>query len=574
MRRHMRRNLRLLLLLLVLITASERVSAGGEVCLLQEIPMEQKLSQASLVFEGSVLQQTSFWNENRTMIFTLHEIQVLKLFKGEVTGKTVAVITEGGTVGSSRIEHSATLQLYAGQKGTFFCVPNNFKGISAAGAYEVFGSMQGFVGYDHKTGEARGPFEHFKSFGEWRHQLTSATGQSYRVISEDTEVATAEMSGPEYKTTAQPTITSFTPAQVTGGTGTLLTINGNNFGAIQGTGYVAFPNANDGGATYVRPVASDYLLWSDNQIVLRVPSNVVSTPGVAGSGNIRVTNNDPATAISTTPLTIIYTHTNINDNLIAEEPDLVDDDNSGGYTLQFGPNFSGNTAAITAFTNALDSWCPTFMNWKVGNPTNVNVAANDGVNVVRFDVGSELPAGTAGRLTSYYTGCGPVGGPYEWSVSEMDIVFDDAANWNFGPAPPAFTEYDFESVVLHELGHGLQLNHVIDPSNVMHYNILNGQMKRTLSVDDITGGLYVVTKSTLPNTCGAGPMTVLNCVLPVRLLEFEGRYAEGEGAVLNWEVTDEGNIEGYHIERSIDGALFEELHLEPAGSGSGGRQYS
>ncbi len=65
-------------------------------------------------------------------------------------------------------------------------------------------------------------------------------------------------------------------------------------------------------------------------------------------------------------------------------------------------------------------------------------------------------------------------------VAELDIEFDSTYNWNYGPGAPAFSQYDFESVAVHELGHGQQLGHVINSAEIVHYSISNGQTKRAL----------------------------------------------------------------------------------------------
>ncbi len=126
------------------------------------------------------------------------------------------------------------------------------------------------------------------------------------------------------------------------------------------------------------------------------------------------------------------------------------------------------------------------MNWTVGAVTAINIVAPDTINIVRFDVGSELPAGVLGRCTSWYGGCGS--DPSIWVVGEIDVVFNDATNWQFGPADPTVAQVDFESVAVHELGHGQQLNHIISPGAVMHFSIGGGTKARVLGAGDITGG--------------------------------------------------------------------------------------
>jgi PKD repeat protein len=158
----------------------------------------------------------------------------------------------------------------------------------------------------------------------------------------------------------------------------------------------------------------------------------------------------------------------------------------------------------------MDTWtCTTGINWTIGATTTTDVIANDNINVIRMDNGSELPPGVLGRCTSRWSGCG--GATIEWYVEELDIVFDDATNWNFGPALPGFTEYDFESVSVHELGHGHQLGHVINTNDVMHYAISNGEDNRVLSANNIAGASDVQSRSTGGSVCSQTVMTGFSC---------------------------------------------------------------
>jgi hypothetical protein len=79
-------------------------------------------------------------------------------------------------------------------------------------------------------------------------------------------------------------------------------------------------------------------------------------------------------------------------------------------------------------------------------------------------------------------------------------------------APPA-GQYDFESVMLHEMGHGHQLNHSIDATAVMHYSISSGTFKRTLNANEIAGAIFIKNRDIgIGTVCGSAlPMTVLAC---------------------------------------------------------------
>src|SRR5262249_24993888 len=146
-------------------------------------------------------------------------------------------------------------------------------------------------------------------------------------------------------------------------------------------------------------------------------------------------------------------------------------------------------AVTAAIQRAMDTWtCATNVNWNISStPTSTDVVASDGLNVIRFDNGSELSPGVLGVGTSYWSYTFGSSENY-WKATEMDITIDDGTNWNYGPAAPNVSQYDLESVLLHELGHLHQFNHVINTAAVMHFSISNGTMKRTLLSTDINGG--------------------------------------------------------------------------------------
>ena len=110
--------------------------------------------------------------------------------------------------------------------------------------------------------------------------------------------------------------------------------------------------------------------------------------------------------------------------------------------------------------------------------------------------------GVLGVTCSYYVLCSP-----EVTVSKMDFVFANRADWNFGLQAPAITEHDFESVALHEQGHGIQLGHVIKPVAGMHFNIGNGKSQRTLgTTDDLASGRDEVAFSATANSASRGAL--------------------------------------------------------------------
>ena len=110
-----------------------------------------------------------------------------------------------------------------------------------------------------------------------------------------------------------PIINSFSPPSIVAGIGDTLTIDGRNFGNIPGT--ILFKSADDGGKTYLKDLDDQYIVWSDRQIKVIVPSKVYkgyesSSPDGAGSGPIKIFTNSGDSCISTTNLKISYSVTN------------------------------------------------------------------------------------------------------------------------------------------------------------------------------------------------------------------------------------------------------------------------
>ena len=222
---------------------------------------------------------------------------------------------------------------------------------------------------------------------------------------------------------AQPSIISFAPGSISAGTQSILTITGTGFGTggPNGSKYVEFENADDGGATWIQPIPSEYTSWTNTQIQVEVPTD-------AGTGKIRVTNGSTDTWAGA-DLTVTFAYLNVTSGGLTYQPDLIDDDGFGGYTWRMFTDFDANAPAKASFERALETWrCNTYVNWDIGSVTGVDVVASDGVNIVRMDNGGELPAGVLGRCTSRWTGCN-VGG-WEWWVYELDIVFDETPGGN------------------------------------------------------------------------------------------------------------------------------------------------
>ena len=524
-------------------------------CGLLPLAPARRVSQSTLIVEATVLDALSYRAGGR--LFTRHHLRVFSLLKGQAADTTgLTLISEGGRLGPQQEILTNTLRLVAGQQGVLFLCPAPWPG--AAGGWAVYGSLQGFIEYNETDGTAAEPFRQYPAVdAAFYAELARQTGQLRQVLRPRSARAVrvnqrpaanpANLTGSAQGTLA-PTLDSLSPLQITAGTGAVVTLIGTGFGAAQGTGFVEFKNADDGGATGTRARPADYLTWTDTQIRVRVPS-VGSGGHPAGTGLVRLTTADQLTVESPDVLTIIYALTNVEstDGRLLQTPSHVALDAVGGITFRFGPNFVARPGFPESWQRALATWrCQTGINWQVGPAVVTNAIASDGQNVVAFDVGGELPANVLARTTSYYQGCFTGSGTTPFYVAEIDMQFDDGRNFQSGPALAAAPAVDFESVAVHELGHAQQLGHLIRRGAVMHFGIAQGQNSRQLTAgSDVAGGRRVLReRSFQPLGCG-GP-----ALLPAPLTALGARVVPGTGVRLTWATRDECFLVGFVVERS------------------------
>ncbi|GAB2786564.1 hypothetical protein GCM10027175_26380 [Hymenobacter latericoloratus] len=550
-----------------------------ETCLLEPLPLSQRVAAAALVVEARVTAARS--QDEGAHIVTLNELEVYKVFRGALPVGNLTVATAGGTVGLRREQATNSAQLAVGQQGVFLLVPD----ARQAGRYRLYAGPQGIISYDLTTATASEPFARYASIEQELYPaLEAPAGQAFRAVRPNS-LLQARLSRAA-RPTAAPFISSLSPAVLTAGTGAVLTIKGSGFGATQGKGMVGFRNADNGGQSFVSPLPSEYVSWSDTEIKVRVPSVAEGDGGTAGSGAVLVTNGTSESALSLDNLTVTYALINLdyqpNDSspLLAYPVALAGADKQGGYTLQYNERFAANTAAKEAFERAL-------LTWRNGVGANRKIAATttttnaedqrDNINLVSFDDARELDAGVLGVTYSYYTGCSN-GGPISWVLTGTDYIFDGEQFWQFTSAAPTNGQFDFESVALHEQGHGLQLGHIIKPGAVMHYAIAPGSRNRALStLNEVAGGNAETNFSLTATTCSLGAYARLAPVpLPVTLVSF-GAEVRPEGVQLQWRTAMELNSRFFALEAADDptaSAWTEVARLPAAGTSASPRDYA
>lgn len=463
-------------------------------CVLVPLSLAERTNAATLIIEARAGVKTSYWNSDKSMIFTATELQVSRVYKGAGLLQSTAVnlVTLGGQVGDKAVKVDPELEVETGEIGIFMLVNRHGEWVAESGP-------QGFIRIDKFTGGASDIFNVYPAFSiaGTIESITGIPAVDINAVLTKVRISTKR---------ATPTISSITPLTTTAGNSGIITIKGANFGSTQDTNSVQFKNADDGGASYVKGMKYDYILWSDTMIKMIVRTK-------AGTGKIRLVAGANGMVTSTDTLKITYAHLNVvSGDTIGWGTREIGMNSSKGITWKMNKQFYDSAGARGAFVRSLERWrCGTFINWDTLGHVSYSNIKMDGVNMCAWDTSSAMPSGVLAQCFSFWAGC--FAPNIKWYVNELDIRFrvrpTGATQWNYTTGNASGSQFHFESVATHELGHGHQMGHVINSAVVMHYAIGNGQTKPSLTANDIAGGNYVMAKSDTA-ICGKNAHARLN----------------------------------------------------------------
>jgi hypothetical protein len=544
-----------LLSLIVSCVAASSVSAQ---CWLQPITLQERLANSTLVIEGKVVQQYCQRDIADANIFTVSKVKVFSIIKGAIATDTISIVNLGGRLGMQAQVTTNTLELQSGDVGLFTLVPTIHSFTSNSPIYDAYAGPQGFIKYNEVDKKAIGVFDEYNNYDI---ALTDSVAKYVSVVKVNkapisfskvglnaTNVFQISQSqnlqggnssslpngggGASYLTSGG-SITSLSPTTINAGVNDTLTINGTGFGATQTGNSIEFRNNNFTTTAYSTVLDYTIISWSNTQIKVLVPS-------FAGTGRVRVTDGTN-TFTSPVDLTVTYAITNFTSNAGGSDAYYkaahINDNINGGYSFQYSASNFTVTAAQTYFETALNDWrCATGINWDVtpSNTTTVTTVSQDAVNIVTFDNASSLAAGTLGQATSRYSGC-ISGSNIQWYISEIDINCNDVPGsgftWYYGTGSVASNQYDFYSMIIHELGHAQQLSHVLQTSDFMYPSIANGTFNRTISAGNDSGGTYFVNYSKTTSQCAQSLHKEYTCTPSVTLTVSNNSPTEASGTL-------------------------------------------
>ncbi len=492
---------------------------------LYPVSLQEKVKKSSLIVEGEVVDQYSFWNPAHTLIYTASKVAVYKVFAGNVSTSYIQVLTEGGSVGNQFIYASDLLSLSKGDIGTFFCFPNEIalrEPKNGELLLDVYSSAQGCYKYNTVKMSAAEPLEKFSSItGELYPAITNVTGRAVKDLNASKRFSKADAP------VTQMGVIDYNPKLVTAGTlltpaTNLLTITGSGFGVAGGaTAAVLFDNPDDGtGGTPLTVLSTSSLIvsWSDTEIKIKVP-------GKAGTGAFSVRNSDGTVYSSGSALQVLYAVLTFNVGGTDFPIALADINGSGGYDIKYSSSTLGNgrnlnTALEKApVQRALNTWKEVagYNLSETGTSSLQKIDPNDGTNIFVLDNTNtgKSPMASGVLAVTYFGGIGcSSGGVFSnpLLIGGFDVLIRNTGvstgnvNFTLGPCPPstAVTQIDLETVVLHELGHSFGLGHVndnyegqflpyINPPKIMNFSIPNGIKRTSPDFSAFSGANYMMT---------------------------------------------------------------------------------
>lgn len=462
----------------------------------------ERTEGSSLIVEGIVVDQEAFSDPQTQFIYTRHYIQPTKLLKGQTESALLELVTLGGVLEDQAMQVSGALELQEGASGIFML--DTYRGSHIAGTrsnsniYRPVAGKAGFISYRPDGEQAYDGNKLYNHRQEVYGIFERLTGKAYHEV--------GDISFPSEDRSSM-MIQDIFPTVANAGASDTVYISGVGFGEVPGT--LFFANADNGGQGYTSTFPWHIASWSDSLIQVQVPHK-------AGTGGLIVLGS-AGIAFSQENVEVQFAHTNLVSSGNFFQPQLIDDgdDEDGGYRFSLSHNNDNNGTPVAEVEGALEALVRAASAWQDSVAAPIYIGADcpttdlqqpsgsdDGVNLITFDSDAwdldvEVSPYALAVTISRYARCEDS----EWEVADIDIIIrrdGEGINWYFGEAAyPADNELDFQSVMVHELGHALQLQHVVDEQAVMHYSTTFGRVSRHLGTeDDIAGANYVLEHST------------------------------------------------------------------------------
>jgi len=276
---------------------------------------------------------------------------------------------------------------------------------------------------------------------------------------------------------------------------TLNNFDGAGFGNLAGDAKVSMRSAGSLNSSVYEDVdPANILSWTNNKIKFIVQGDELTdnNSGLA-SGSVRITNESGDIITSTQTVKVIY-----NKKVFNKIPISLRSKDLDGKIAIYVERQLINDGALPAIENALKTWnCSTGSNFVYTGIVDDVCKKYDGLNVICYD--AAINSTTLGSTRVVSRNCSSIGLADQL---DADIRINPNINWGFTD-DIEHSQFHFESVILHELGHAFMLGHVLNEADVMYPILYNSLIKSDLTNNDIAGGLDVMSISTTENTCSS-----------------------------------------------------------------------
>lgn len=446
------------------------------------------MAQADVVVSAKLMRQECFRDLRDNRIYTRNFLVPEAAWKGlSSLPAAFEMITEGGMLDGEGMSYTNTLMPRVGDEGIWFLYRD-----ASRGGFLPYASLQGLLrkhedAYYDYNGSLLGKVSDFMALPAVlpeKQELPKPAGSAQAV--------------------AAGTI-NFSPKNAIAGIGQVLTVTGSGFGATQGTGYVAL---NPNGMGFSDPIVSAtfrYISWSDSKIEVEIPSGFSTKIRVVGSSGVQ----------ESTDTLHILANVSMRQYNPADFFYLNNQNTAGGYYWTMHHDIRNNSAAKQATEDVFRHFrCRTGVHYTLQNSgTSARFNLGDNVQSIAFDtIGSELSSGIVARYEQLWSSC-ILGSETFYYVRSQELRFSSKFDYYYGTGAVPAGKTKFRYVMMHELGHSLQLGHVNEEGQTMHPIVDNlpatkWNKRDTLTKEEIQAGSYLVKQSRdfSFRACGLLPM--------------------------------------------------------------------